>query len=189
VFVVPEVVVGRRGGAAWVTTTGDADPADVLASSPATVPAGPGRLRYADGALDPASWCATVATAVQRIGAGELAKVVLARDLLVTADAPLDARSLLARLAARFPDCWTFAVDGLLGATRSCCCAGPDDGCPPACWPGPHPAGRAPTTSGWPPTCSPRPRTAPSTPSPWTPWCAPSSRTARRSPPPRSRSC
>ena len=117
VFVVPEVVVGRRGGAAWVTTTGDADTADVLASSPATVPAGPGRLRYADGALDPASWCATVATAVQRIGAGELAKVVLARDLLVTADAPLDARSLLARLAARFPDCWTFAVDGLLGAT------------------------------------------------------------------------
>ena len=117
VFVVPEVVVGRRGGAAWVTTTGDADPADVLASSPATVPAGPGRLRYADGALDPASWCATVATAVERIGAGELAKVVLARDLLVTADAPLDARSLLARLAARFPDCWTFAVDGLLGAT------------------------------------------------------------------------
>jgi menaquinone-specific isochorismate synthase len=117
VFVVPEVVVGRRGGAAWVTTTGDADPADVLASSPATVPAGPGRLRYADGALDPASWCATVATAVQRISAGELAKVVLARDLLVTADAPLDARSLLARLAARFPDCWTFAVDGLLGAT------------------------------------------------------------------------
>ena len=117
VFVVPEVVVGRRGGAAWVTTTGDADPADVLASSPATVPAGPGRLRYADGALDPASWCATVATAVERISAGELAKVVLARDLLVTADAPLDARSLLARLAARFPDCWTFAVDGLLGAT------------------------------------------------------------------------
>jgi isochorismate synthase len=117
VFVVPEVVVGRRDGVAWVTTTGDVDPADVLAAAPAATPAELGRLRYADGALDPASWCATVATAVARIGAGELAKVVLARDLLVTADAPLDARSLLARLAARFPDCWTFAVDGLLGAT------------------------------------------------------------------------
>ncbi|SNR97148.1 isochorismate synthase [Geodermatophilus pulveris] len=117
VFVVPEVVVGRRDGVAWVTTTGDADPADVLVAAPATAPAGPGRLRYADGALDPASWCARVATAVARIGAGELAKVVLARDLLVTADEPLDVRSLLARLAARFPDCWTFAVDDLLGAT------------------------------------------------------------------------
>ncbi|MDP9429153.1 MAG: isochorismate synthase [Actinomycetota bacterium] len=117
VLVVPEVVVGRRDGVAWVTTTGYADPADVLAAAPAATPAALGRLRYADGALDPASWCATVATAVARIGAGELAKVVLARDLLVTADAPLDPPALLARLAARFPDCWTFAVDGLLGAT------------------------------------------------------------------------
>ncbi len=117
VFVVPEVVVGRRDGLAWVTTTGDADPADVLSAAPATAPSALGRLRYADGALDPASWCATVAAAVERIDAGELAKVVLARDLLVTADAPLDTRALLARLAARFPDCWTFAVDGLLGAT------------------------------------------------------------------------
>ena len=75
------------------------------------------RLRYADGALDPATWSAAVATAVGRIGAGELAKVVLARDLLVSADVPLDPRRLLRRLADRFPDCWTFAVDGLLGAT------------------------------------------------------------------------
>jgi menaquinone-specific isochorismate synthase len=115
VFVVPEVVVGRRDGVAWVTTTGDADALAAPAAAPEPAPLG--RLRYADGAMDPASWCATVATAVERIAAGELAKVVLARDLLVTADAPLDPRALLARLAARFPDCWTFAVDGLLGAT------------------------------------------------------------------------
>ena len=42
---------------------------------------------------------------------------MLARDLLVSADVPLDPRRLLRRLADRFPDCWTFAVDGLLGAT------------------------------------------------------------------------
>ena len=77
----------------------------------------PPRLRYADGALDPATWSAAVATAVDRIDAGDLAKVVLARDLLVSADGPLDPRRLLRRLADRFPDCWTFAVDGLLGAT------------------------------------------------------------------------
>ncbi|RBY75043.1 isochorismate synthase [Geodermatophilus sp. TF02-6] len=117
VFVVPEVVVGRRDGVAWVTAIGDADPLDALTSTLAAVPASLGRLRYADGALDPASWCATVAAAVARIGDGDLDKVVLARDLLVTADAPLDPRTLLTRLAARFPDCWTFAVDGLLGAT------------------------------------------------------------------------
>jgi menaquinone-specific isochorismate synthase len=115
VFVVPEVVVGRRDGVTWVTAAGDVDP---RALEPVDLPDEPSpRLRYADGAMDPARWCAAVAAAVQRITAGDLAKVVLARDLLVSADAPLDPRRLLRRLADRFPDCWTFAVDGLLGAT------------------------------------------------------------------------
>jgi menaquinone-specific isochorismate synthase len=115
VFVVPEIVVGRRAGVTWVTT---ADEPHAALTAPRPVPAVDGpRLRYADGALGPAGWCAAVARAVERIDAGDLAKVVLARELLVTADAPLDPRALLRRLAARFPDCWTFAVDGLLGAT------------------------------------------------------------------------
>ena len=118
VFVVPEVTVGRQDGVGWITTIGDVDPRDVPASFPPEADDDPApRLRYADGALDPATWCAAVATAMERIGAGELAKVVLARDLLVSADVPLDPRRLLRRLADRFPDCWTFAVDGLLGAT------------------------------------------------------------------------
>jgi menaquinone-specific isochorismate synthase len=118
VFVVPEVVAGRRDGVAWATTVGDGDRSRApraAAEAPVETPAP--RLRYADGALDPVSWCSAVATAVRRIRAGELAKVVLARDLLVASDVPLEPRRLLRRLAARFPDCWTFAVDGLLGAT------------------------------------------------------------------------
>jgi menaquinone-specific isochorismate synthase len=117
VFVVPEVAVGRRDGVGWVTTVGDVDPRDLAVPTPRQDDGPAPRLRYADGALDPATWCAAVATAVERIGAGEVAKVVLARDLLVSADVPLDPRRLLRRLADRFPDCWTFAVDGLLGAT------------------------------------------------------------------------
>jgi menaquinone-specific isochorismate synthase len=116
VFVIPEVVVGRRAGHTWVTVTGDGGPA-VVETSPQDAATSIGRLAYADGALDPVAWCGAVAAAVGRIDAGELDKVVLARDLLVTADRPLDPRRLLLRLAERFPDCWTFAVDGLLGAT------------------------------------------------------------------------
>jgi menaquinone-specific isochorismate synthase len=116
VFVVPEVVVGRRAGRTWVTAGADWNPSDVLRPREDVERPAP-QLRYADGALDPASWCAAVAEAVRRIERGDLAKVVLARDLLVAADVPLDPRRLLGRLAARFPDCWTFAVDGLLGAT------------------------------------------------------------------------
>ena len=118
VFVVPEIVLGRRDGVGWVTTTGGAGPPaepPLRADPPGEDPSP--RLRYADGALDPASWSAAVASAVSRIDAGQLAKVVLARDLLVSSDVPLDPRRLLRRLADRFPDCWTFAVDGLLGAT------------------------------------------------------------------------
>jgi len=114
VLVVPEVVVGRRDGLTWITVADGADP-QLPTTAPRTDPVG--WLRYADGALGPVAWCAAVAAAVDRITAGELQKVVLARDLIVTADAPLDRRRLLLRLAERFPGCWTFAVDGLLGAT------------------------------------------------------------------------
>ncbi len=116
VFVVPEVVVARRGGRTWVTADAAQDPLALVRPRERVERPAP-QLRYADGALDPASWCAAVADAVRRIEAGDLAKVVLARDLLVAADVPLDPRRLLGRLAERFPDCWTFAVDGLLGAT------------------------------------------------------------------------
>ena len=44
-------------------------------------------------------------------------KVVLARDLIATADAPIDVRWPLARLTEGYPMCWTFHVDGLFGAT------------------------------------------------------------------------
>jgi menaquinone-specific isochorismate synthase len=118
VFVVPEVVVGRRDGQTWVTASGETDDdRAVVESSPQEAATSIGRLAYADGALDPVTWCGAVGAAVRRIDAGELDKVVLARDLLVTADRPLDPRRLLLRLAERFPDTWTFAVEGLLGAT------------------------------------------------------------------------
>ena len=72
---------------------------------------------FSDGAMSGASWELVVADAVRRIRAGELDKVVLARDLVAELDEPLDVRAPLARLAERYPSCWTFHVDGLFGAT------------------------------------------------------------------------
>jgi len=60
---------------------------------------------------------AVVADAVHRINAGALEKVVLARDLVATAAAPIDVRWPLARLSETYPMCWTFHVDGMFGAT------------------------------------------------------------------------
>jgi menaquinone-specific isochorismate synthase len=58
-----------------------------------------------------------VSTAIGRIERGDVEKVVLARDLDALAERPLDPRRLLDRLASRYPGCWTFSVDGLVGAT------------------------------------------------------------------------
>ena len=117
-LVVPEVVVGRRGDLAWVTTVsahGLGAPApDPRPTGPPAAPAG---LRYADGHLDPETWMAVVAEGVRRIQSGALEKVVLARDLVATAEEDLDVRWPLRRLAERYPTCWTFHVDGFFGAT------------------------------------------------------------------------
>ncbi len=54
---------------------------------------------------------------MQRITRGDVDKVVLARDLEARTEHPVDPRWLLRGLAESYPGCWTFAVDGLVGAT------------------------------------------------------------------------
>lgn len=115
VLVVPRVVVGRRGGRAWITeftTDGRAEP---LRSVRPVRPSGP--LRWSDGNLSVDGYRAAVAEAVRRMRAGRLEKAVFAHDLLALSDAPLDPRHLLGGLARRYPTCWAFAVEGLVGAT------------------------------------------------------------------------
>ncbi len=112
-LVVPSVVVGRRGDSAWLTTVG----AEVELPVAQDVPPAPVGVRFADGALNGEQWMTVVADAVARIEAGDLEKVVLARDLIATATDPIDVRWPLRRLASGYPMCWTFHVDGIFGAT------------------------------------------------------------------------
>jgi menaquinone-specific isochorismate synthase len=118
VLVVPRVLVGRRGSTAWVTTVSPTglDLLDV-AVDVADPPEPPQGVRFADGALDGEAWMSVVADAVGRIAAGDLEKVVLARDLIATADSDVDVRWPLRRLTELYPTCWSFHVDGLFGAT------------------------------------------------------------------------
>ncbi|MQA97781.1 MAG: isochorismate synthase [Streptosporangiales bacterium] len=116
--IVPRMVIGRGGGRAWQTTIGDGGDPLVL-MQPLSEPTG---VRWSDGALPAPRWETAVATAVRRIGSGEpgrrdLDKVVFARDLYAVAERRIDERVLLQRLAGRYPDCYTFACAGLVGAT------------------------------------------------------------------------
>jgi menaquinone-specific isochorismate synthase len=123
VLVVPRVLLGRDGhGQAWLTTVTTQPEPDLPAlgwpaeqeSMLARPPAG---VRWHDGSLPGPQWEHAVAEAVAAIKAGNLHKVVLAQDLFATAADPIDVRSLLRRLASRYPDCFTFACDGMVGAT------------------------------------------------------------------------
>ncbi len=117
-LVVPRVVIGRRGDLAWVTTIGHGrDAAGAAAPGRASAARAPRGVSFADGALDGERWMLAVGDAVARIDAGEVEKVVLARDLIATAAEPIDVRWPLARLSETYPTCWTFHVDGLFGAT------------------------------------------------------------------------
>lgn len=120
-LVVPRVVVGRRGGQAWITTispTLDAAPtAALLAPSSRTPVTAPGPVTESSGAVGAEDWPCIVADAVARIQTGALEKVVLARDVVATSSAPLDPRWLLRRLVTAYETTWTFSVGGLVGAT------------------------------------------------------------------------
>lgn len=133
VLVVPAVVVGRRGAVAWMTTIALADPPSPLPpelsdsarpigraesdNSGREAVASPGQVTYRPGAMAAEAWGDVVGQAVKRIHAGEVDKVVLARDVRVRTSEPIDPRWLLRRLADEYPACWTFSVDGIVGAT------------------------------------------------------------------------
>ena len=141
VLIVPRTVLGRDGrGRAWLTVCSRGEdppqtpPAHGGAARPPVPPwavppwaplwgedvapgAALGALDWREGSLPGPRWERAVAEAVAAIRAGGLRKVVLARDLFATAAEPIDARAVLGRLADRYPDCFTFACDGLVGAT------------------------------------------------------------------------
>ena len=110
-LVVPARILGRRDGVAFETTIDSGAVRDVAC------PAGPGAVTVVDGSVTGAVWKERVAEASRRIRTGALAKVVLARSVVATTENPVDLRWLALRLAEVYPDCWTYLVGPLVGAT------------------------------------------------------------------------
>ncbi|MGN6742204.1 MAG: isochorismate synthase, partial [Amnibacterium sp.] len=106
-LLVPRRVVGRRNGVAFQS--------DVEGGSDAPVP--PEIDSAPDDRFPAAAYEAAVSAAVQRIRAGGLEKVVLARDLALDVPTGFDLQEALRVLRRRYRDAWTFAVDGFFGAS------------------------------------------------------------------------
>lgn len=147
VLVVPEFVLGSAHGRSWLTWQVDLDSpryseraatgwrpgrqdaerrlAELLAEAgPAgsAEPAVPGEpagegLELSDGVLSQEGYRAAVVRGVRQIEAGNLTKLVLARDAVVRSEDPVDVPRVLHTLTERYRDCWTYAVDGLIGST------------------------------------------------------------------------
>ena len=129
-LVIPRLTVAiDDDGQAWATTVTEADDDDPIRTDPAAALADalgrPGRPSPADGpssfdvcaVRSPAAWQAAVATATARIRAGELDKVVLAREISITADTDISVATVLLRLAQHYPGCFLYLVDGFCGAS------------------------------------------------------------------------
>jgi isochorismate synthase len=75
--------------------------------------------------MAPEDWCALVERTTKMLArqmlagqaSGDLAKVVLAREIVVGTDRPLDRSAVLQRLRSAYPGCHLLSVDGLVGAS------------------------------------------------------------------------
>ena len=122
---VPEVALHRRGDEVRLTLAAVARPDDVAdellrrleeraaglreAPLPLLDPDPAGRVRVVS-AMPPRHYEEAVARAVERIRAGALSKIVLAREVQVHAAQPHDAAAVLGVLRDAFPQCHVFAV-------------------------------------------------------------------------------
>ncbi|MCC4909108.1 isochorismate synthase MenF [Microbacterium sp. cx-59] len=114
-IVVPQLIVGRRHGRSWLTTV-RTDGA--ISAMPRATEYGPHwSATLGPGAQSPEGYMASVRAGLAAIAAGDVSKVVLARDLAGTVPAGSDLRRLVRALASGYPDTWAFAVDGLIGAS------------------------------------------------------------------------
>jgi len=117
VLIVPQTVIGRREGRSWLTRIRAADDPDFAPVPPPTPNGTHWAGRVGPGAQTPQGYQDAVRLALEEIAAGAYRKVVLARDLTGTVPGDADLRRLIRALAAGYPDTWTFAVDGLIGAS------------------------------------------------------------------------
>lgn len=120
--IVPAHLIKRTAQSVVLVTTDTTAAADPLAflvalRRPDVCAPQHAQVQWRDGALALERWQEQVSRAVGRIEAGALDKVVLARSIIGETDGPIDLGWLTSRLAQAHPTCWTFLVDGWIGAT------------------------------------------------------------------------
>lgn len=128
VLIVPQVLWGHSEAGSWVTVCAESAPklAQILdrirqsklpSQDSETTPQQPQNVQVHDGEVSPARYQEAVAEVTALLQAERAQKVVLARDLILKAAQPYSLPGVVSRLRETYPTCWTFCIDGLVGAT------------------------------------------------------------------------
>ncbi len=111
---IPATILGWDEQGAWTTTVRS----DAASDDETIAPIGHlGKVQWGPGDLDEDRFTDAVSETVAILAEGDIKKVVLARDMRIVSEEPMDERLLVAKLARAFPSCWTFCVEGMIGAT------------------------------------------------------------------------
>jgi isochorismate synthase len=118
-LILPEVVAGRADdGTRWITSIGEAAPDADGPNLEAEVEQRPAVHRFTVTAQrDPEDWCALVERATKAMAGDTLHKVVLARQIDIAADRPIDRLAVLERLRSAYPGCHIASIAGFVAAS------------------------------------------------------------------------
>ncbi|MDO8389908.1 MAG: isochorismate synthase [Actinomycetota bacterium] len=113
-LVIPQVLVGKAAdGRRWVTTIDDA-PLDL---APRSRPAPHAQTFHVAPRTPIDRYLAAVTRARDAVRNGSLTKAVIAREVTVSSDEPIDVHAVLMRLKATFGSSYRYSVDGFIGAS------------------------------------------------------------------------
>ncbi len=108
VLVVPQRLYVIRPEVSFVIEVEAEEQSEAITSTPTS---------FQIGKLNPTGFQDAVSKAISQINETDLKKVVLSRDLEMILPSQPDLSEPLARLRSRYPDCWTYKVEGVFGAS------------------------------------------------------------------------
>ena len=108
VLVVPQRLYVIRPEVSFVIEVEAEEQSEAITSTPTS---------FQIGKLNPTGFQDAVSKTISQINETDLKKVVLSRDLEMILPSQPDLSEPLARLRSRYPDCWTYKVEGVFGAS------------------------------------------------------------------------
>jgi isochorismate synthase len=117
-LIIPKVLVGKAAdGSRWITVI-DGSIEEAIET---LVPLAPPRPAAGSFAVSPGvpvdTYLKAVAAARDAVRAGEITKAVIARDIVIRSDEPIDVRAVLRRLRASYGSSFRYSMEGFVGAS------------------------------------------------------------------------